>query len=190
MSENCRALDHEAAKDEDYVEGDYWSEPVGVDTPVLYFVDLEESIIYMEFVEGKVIKDLILEVNGEWSCEENKVQLAEKIGVAIARMHAVDVIHGDLTTSNLLLRNSNKSLVVIDFGLSYVSSLPEDKAVDLYVLERAFLSTHPNSEDMFTAILKAYEVNYKAAKGVLTKLADGAVREVWSDKFGVTRPHM
>ena len=38
--------------------------------------------------------------------------------------------------------------VIIDFGLSYVSSLPEDKAVDLYVLERAFLSTHPNSEEM------------------------------------------
>ncbi|CAG8446334.1 7583_t:CDS:2 [Acaulospora morrowiae] len=143
----------------------------GVDTPILYFVDVERSTIYMEFVEGKVVKDLILETDGEWS-----TQLAEKIGTAIARMHAVDVIHGDLTTSNLLLRDSNRSLVVIDFGLSYVSSLPEDKAVDLYVLERAFLSTHPNSEDMFKAILKTYEKNYKASKGVLTKLADVRLR--------------
>jgi tRNA A-37 threonylcarbamoyl transferase component Bud32 len=37
---------------------------------------------------------------------------------------------------------------LIDFGLSYMSHLPEDKAVDLYVLERAFLSTHPNTEAM------------------------------------------
>lgn len=36
--------------------------------------------------------------------------------------------------------------VLIDFGLSYVSVMPEDKAVDLYVLERAFSSTHPNTE--------------------------------------------
>ena len=60
----------------------------------------------------------------------------------------------------MMIRNENKSLVknrnmifshlkvMIDFGLSYVSTLPEDKGVDLYVLERAFLSTHPNSEKL------------------------------------------
>ena len=55
-----------------------------------------------------------------------------------------DVIHGDLTTSNMLLRDS-EDIVLIDFGLSYISSLVEDKGVDLYVLERAFLSCHPNT---------------------------------------------
>ncbi|RHZ87486.1 hypothetical protein Glove_34g124 [Diversispora epigaea] len=143
----------------------------GVDTPVLYFVDMENSKIYMEFIEGKVVKDLILE-----NKEIKKDQLAEKIGIAIARMHSVDVIHGDLTTSNLLLRDSNKSLVVIDFGLSYVSSLPEDKAVDLYVLERTFLSTHPNFENMFAEILEAYAKNYKASKEILAKFADVRLR--------------
>jgi tRNA A-37 threonylcarbamoyl transferase component Bud32 len=44
--------------------------------------------------------------------------------------------------------------VLIDFGLSYVSSLVEDKAVDLYVLERAFASTHPDSEPWFDAVLR------------------------------------
>jgi len=33
----------------------------------------------------------------------------------------------------------------------------EDKAVDLYVLERAFVSTHPDSEPMFFAVLEAYK---------------------------------
>ena len=32
--------------------------------------------------------------------------------------------------------------VLIDFGLSYNNTLAEDKAVDLYVLERAFTSAH------------------------------------------------
>ena len=47
--------------------------------------------------------------------------------------------------------------VLIDFGLSYHSTLVEDKAVDLYVLERAFASTHPDSEPMFAGVLTAYE---------------------------------
>ncbi|CAG8449733.1 11715_t:CDS:2 [Funneliformis mosseae] len=121
----------------------------GVDTPALYFVDTENSTIYMEFVRGTIVKDLLV-TNSVYI--QNKVkqdELAKKIGIALAKVHEIDIIHGDLTTSNLMLRESNQSLVVIDFGLSYISSLPEDKAVDLYVLERAFLSTHPNSEEMF-----------------------------------------
>jgi len=38
---------------------------------------------------------------------------------------------------------------MIDFGLSFVSGKIEDKAVDIYVLKRAFISTHPGSEDLF-----------------------------------------
>lgn len=37
---------------------------------------------------------------------------------------------------------------MIDFGLSMISTMIDDKAVDLYVLERAFISTHPGSENL------------------------------------------
>lgn len=46
--------------------------------------------------------------------------------------------------------------VLIDFGLAYTSTLVEDKAVDLYVLERAFSSTHPDAEPLFASVLAAY----------------------------------
>jgi len=89
--------------------------------------------------------------------------LMHLIGAEIAKMHAADIIHGDLTTSNMMLRHPSSlalgvrtELVLIDFGLSYVSNLVEDKAVDLYVLERAFSSTHPDSEPMFASVLSAY----------------------------------
>lgn len=74
-------------------------------------------------------------------------ELAVRIGQAIAKLHKASIIHGDLTTSNLMVRESNLSVVVIDFGLSYNSTLAEDRAVDLYVLERAFLSTHTEMDD-------------------------------------------
>ena len=98
------------------------------------------------------------------------------IGTEIAKMHLADIIHSDLTTSNLMLRHprSCKSTelvclfstpnitcwilhqVLIDFGLAYHSTLVEDKAVDLYVLERAFTSTHPDAEPLFALVLNAY----------------------------------
>ncbi|RIA89867.1 TP53-regulating kinase-like protein [Glomus cerebriforme] len=148
----------------------------GVDTPVLYFVDIENSTIYMEFVQGMIVKDLLVADNEYITNKKKQDELAKKIGIALARVHAVDVIHGDLTTSNLMLRESNQSLVVIDFGLSYISALPEDKAVDLYVLEKTFLSTHPNSEEMFADILEYYQKNYEASQGVLSKLAEVRLR--------------
>ena len=102
--------------------------------------------------------------------------LAEMIGSNIALMHSGDNIHGDLTTSNMMLRpqtlkltdkpnmtptqiaNSQDlgTLYMIDFGLSSVSTKIEDKAVDIYVLKRAFISTHPGSEPFFAKILDHY----------------------------------
>lgn len=75
------------------------------------------------------------------------------IGKGIGLMHDCDVVHGDLTTSNIMVRRINESdqynsVVFVDFGLGAMKATPEDKAVDLYVLERAFISTHPNSESL------------------------------------------
>lgn len=156
-------------------------------------VDAEAATIYMERVIGRTLKDIIVENKAD------KEKLADAIGIALSKMHTVDVVHGDLTTSNLMLRDDNESLVIIDFGLSYVSKLPEDKAVDLYVLERAFTSTHPNSEAMvwtylymiqainvvlqkliivikFESILQSYKKHNKQSKPTLNKLEEGKYR--------------
>ena len=63
-------------------------------------------------------------------------------------MHNHNFIHGDLTTSNFLIEQSTGDLVLIDFGLTTVSSSSEDMGVDLYVLERAFISTHVEAKDL------------------------------------------
>lgn len=106
--------------------------------------------------------------------------LAERVGHILAKMHDQDVIHGDLTTSNMLLRCSvedgESDLVLIDFGLSYISALPEDKGVDLYVLEKAFLSTHPNTEALFEKLLKSYAASSKKSSAVIKKLDEVRLR--------------
>ena len=109
-------------------------------------------------------------------------QLANGIGQILAKMHDEDVVHGDLTTSNMLLRRSGVEenrgidLVLIDFGLSYISALPEDKGVDLYVLEKAFLSTHPNTETLFEKLLKSYTASSKKSQAVIKKLDEVRLR--------------
>lgn len=136
----------------------------------------------------------------EWATQ--LVAVLERIGRAVGRMHAVGVIHGDLTTSNLMLSppknpptevntatdpdtvrekeqaNSTLSgeIVLIDFGLAVQAIQDEDRAVDLYVLERAYGSTHPTIEDYFQDVLRAYGESYKGAKAVLKRLEDVRMR--------------
>jgi len=138
-------------------------------------VDTENYLIYMEYIEGCSVREYLVTLEGQTESAQTKV--AQEIGRALGLMHNIDVVHGDLTTSNLLMRSeTGGSVVLIDFGLSYVSQLIEDKAVDLYVLERAFTSTHPNTEAMFEQILKAYGESGKASKQILKKLEDVRMR--------------
>lgn len=97
----------------------------------------------MEMIEGVTMKDYLLAIE-KCAEEEKVVVLCKSLGEKIALLHDSSIVHGDLTTSNLMVRN--ESIVFIDFGLSYHSNNIEDKAVDLYVLERALSSTHPNTE--------------------------------------------
>lgn len=79
-------------------------------------------------------------------------------------MHEAEVIHGDLTTSNIMIPDDSSSndVVLIDFGLASMKPVIEDKAVDLYVMERAFQSTHPDSHHLVNSIyIKKVYKNYR-----------------------------
>ncbi|KAF3597004.1 hypothetical protein DY000_02025991, partial [Brassica cretica] len=115
---------------------------LGVCTPVLYAVDPLLHSLTLEYIEGVSVKDVFLEFGANGIVEERLDDIAAQIGEAIAKLHDGGLSHGDLTTSNMLVRSGTNQLVLIDFGLSFTSTLPEDKAVDLYVLERALLSMH------------------------------------------------
>uniref|UniRef100_A0A8C2SMH3 non-specific serine/threonine protein kinase n=1 Tax=Coturnix japonica TaxID=93934 RepID=A0A8C2SMH3_COTJA len=162
----------------------------GIPAPVVYFVDYVSNCIYLEDIIGAIpVQDHIYNVQRSGGDASSLLGLAEKMGQLLARMHDEDLIHGDLTTSNVLLRPpvEQLDLVLIDFGLSFISGLPEDKGVDLYVLEKAFLSTHPDTETVFQALLQSYAAASKKSgpvikrldeeRGVETKLMD--CRVLW-----------
>lgn len=133
----------------------------GIPTPTIYLVNTENNRIYMEEVpEAVTVSSYISRVQEtDGSCATTTLNpLAEAIGYLLGRMHDSSIIHGDLTTSNMLLQGdpSDLNLVLIDFGLSSFEASAEDKGVDLYVLERAFLSSHPHSQQLFDTILQSY----------------------------------
>ncbi|XP_077459653.1 EKC/KEOPS complex subunit TP53RK [Stigmatopora argus] len=158
----------------------------GLSAPVVYFVDYFSHCIFLEeIVNSSTVRDQIAnaQMSGSSYTGVQLEHLAEKIGQILAKMHNEHVIHGDLTTSNMLLRcplvdgvDGELDLVLIDFGLSYISALPEDKGVDLYVLEKAFLSTHPKTEVLFEKLLKSYRASSKNSEVVFKKLDEIRLR--------------
>ena len=126
---------------------------LGVVTPTLYYVDQQQSAIYMEKVPGKSLKELIRE---DSMSEKDMEDIGAQVGKAVAKMHDGGLIHGDLTTSNILVRDDDeRTVVIIDFGLASNSIIAEDKGVDLYVLERAITVTH-SSQALFEHVMTAY----------------------------------
>lgn len=143
----------------------------------------------MEEIQNSVtVKDYVAHVseeavNGDGDTGDLLMKLnpiAQEIGRVLGKLHANNIIHGDLTTSNMLLVNNGKDIptvVLIDFGLSHVESSIEDKGVDLYVLERALISTHANVDQLFQVILSAYvKENKKQSREVLKKLDEVRAR--------------
>lgn len=106
---------------------------------------------------------------GSIDTDEDMKAVLLRIGAEIGKLHLYDVVHGDLTTSNIILRPSSDASgvepVLIDFGLGSQSTLPEDKAVDLYVLERAVNSTHPVHSDIYNAwLLEGYTKFFESSE--------------------------
>ncbi|KAJ3238213.1 TP53 regulating kinase [Chytriomyces hyalinus] len=153
----------------------------GIDAPTIYLIDPLRNLIYMEYIPGETVKAFF---NREMTNDTKRNELSIRIGESLAKLHTADVIHGDLTTSNLMLREGTQSVVFIDFGLSFISGLAEDKAVDLYVLERALSSTHPKSHILLDAILKEYFLKVKDGKGIAKKLDEVRLRGRKRDQTG------
>ncbi len=109
---------------------------VGVNTPQIFHVDEDNCKIIMELIDGKRLKDIL----DSWD-EEKIEKVFTEVGRCIGKMHSADIIHGDLTTSNIIVKDDK--IYFIDFGLGYFSKRIEDKGTDLNLFKEAIRATHP-----------------------------------------------
>jgi len=142
---------------------------LGVPTPALYYVNLEEGAIVMEYVEGARLRELLYEEEGE--------SLLIKLGEYVGLMHLNGLLHGDPSPANVMVRGGG--IVIIDFGLAELTTpdlssrrYVEKLAVDLNVLFRSLESTYGSrGERMKSYVIAGY-------RDVLGSLADRVVDTV------------
>ncbi|HIE30784.1 MAG TPA: Kae1-associated kinase Bud32 [Methanosarcinales archaeon] len=129
----------------------------GVPTPIIRDVDTMDYTITMEFISGQPLKNVL------------DLQMSERVGELVGRLHGCGIIHGDLTTSNLILHDNR--IYLIDFGLGYFEKSVEAQGVDVHVLFQTFVSTHgdPGLEEAFSL---GYRRTFAEADQVLARVRE------------------
>lgn len=123
----------------------------GIPAPLVYFVNLKDSSIIMQYISGIPVHDLpAIKI----------ISLSKKMGSLVGTMHKNGLMHGDLTTSNFIF--FQKKLYLIDFGLSQNTIKPEDHAVDLRLIKEILNSAHAN---IMQKAWKNFLSGYKSAVG-------------------------
>ncbi|MBU0959281.1 MAG: Kae1-associated serine/threonine protein kinase, partial [Nanoarchaeota archaeon] len=123
-----------------------------INTPKV--IEIKENKLVMEFLKGKKLSEHLDSL-------ENKIIICKQIGKDVAKLHTNNIIHGDLTTSNMILINDTPNIFFIDFGLGFISHKLENKAVDLHLLKQALEAKHYKQ---WEKLWKAFEQGYKTSK--------------------------
>lgn len=123
------------------------SKSFGITTPLVYFVDEKKCEIYLQFIKGKLVRDLPL---------KQIVKACKEIGKIVGTLHKNGVMHGDLTTSNFIL--SQRGLVILDFGLAQKTNTIDDYAIDLRLFKEVLNSAHAQIVDnAWTIFVQGYQ---------------------------------
>jgi TP53 regulating kinase-like protein len=141
---------------------------LGVHTPTVYAVNLDDYTILMDYIDGTQFKQVVNTLS------KNKLkELCLKFGQSIALLHKGNVVHGDPTTSNLII-DSESRLWLVDFGLSEMNATVEMKGVDLHLIHRALETTHWDLQElMLKATLKGYsETLGGESKDILSRMEE------------------
>jgi TP53 regulating kinase and related kinases len=141
----------------------------GVATPLIYMVNVPESTIIMEYIEGQQIKKLLNKAS-----KSTRYALCVEIGKSVAFLHKFGLIHGDLTTSNMI-QAPNCRIYFVDFGLGEKNAEREAQGVDLHLLKRAMQSTHFRCwEECYQAVLYGYSaiLGTESAEKVYEKIRE------------------
>lgn len=121
-------------------------------------LEVKENSLVLENIKGKRLSRFLEKLKYK--------EIAKELGREIAKLHDSDIIHGDLTTSNIIYK---EKVYFIDFGLGFHSSRVEDKAVDLHVLKEALEAKHPTiASSVWNEIIKNYSSKNK--KQILERL--------------------
>lgn len=128
----------------------------GVPTPII--LDVLRFELRMEYVSGRKLKDVISRKH------------SESVGEIVGRLHKAGIIHGDLTTSNMIVNDDR--IYLIDFGLAFYENSIEAQGVDVHVYFQTLESTHDDSEGLIEAFRMGYIRTYEGADAVIRRVKE------------------
>ena len=158
-SYRIRELDERLRGERTRAEAKIMSEArrLGIPTPVVY--DVRQFALVMERIDGQPMKEVI------------SPALSRAIGVLIGRLHRGGLIHGDLTTSNMIVKGD--LIYLIDFGLSFWDATIEARGVDVHVYYQTLVSSHEDHEELMVAFAEGYRSSFpEAAEDVLRRVKE------------------
>uniref|UniRef100_A0A7C5UWM3 non-specific serine/threonine protein kinase n=1 Tax=Ignisphaera aggregans TaxID=334771 RepID=A0A7C5UWM3_9CREN len=127
---------------------------VGVKAPIPLYIDVDDAIIVMTYIEGNTLRDIVDIIDSEKLCK-----ICQEIGVYTAKMHNIGISHGDLTTSNIIVNFKEGYVYLIDFGLASFCKRDEDYAIDIHIFFRAIESAHiAHEKTMKSCFINGYEL--------------------------------
>ena len=138
---------------------------LGISTPYVFLINLQDTEIIMEFIQGDTMRTWL----NHHETQKQK-EICYNLGNIIGILHSHDLIHGDLTTSNVIV-TKNADLTLLDFGLGGTSNEVEDKGVDLHLFQRTLESSHHLIfEDAFNAFLEGYADKNPSSSSIIQRL--------------------
>lgn len=124
----------------------------------------EENRIIMDYIGGEKLSTSLNNLPAN-----EQLEIIKKLGDSVAKLHEADIIHGDLTTSNIILKGNE--IFFIDFGLGYISKKIEDKAVDLHLLRQALEAKHfEHWKELFKKLKESYSKSYKDSEKIFARM--------------------
>lgn len=151
----------------------------GIRTPIIYEIDISNTTLVLEHLDGEILKTYLPKIS------KKKIQeICEQLGKDVGKLHNAGIIHGDLTTSNIIKIPKEKQIAFVDFGLGYISDRLEDFGIDLFLLERAFKNTHSAIfVDAWNMVIKGYKNTSSHGKDIENKLLEISSRGRYSERM-------
>ena len=160
-----RELDERLRSERTRAEAKITSEArrLGIPTPIVY--DVRPFALVLERIDGRPLKEVLTP------------ELSRAVGVLVGRLHRGGLIHGDLTTSNMIVRRGERpqplDIYLIDFGLSFWDATIEARGVDVHVYYQTLISSHEDHEALMVAFADGYREAFPgAAEDVLRRVRE------------------
>jgi len=130
----------------------------GINVPEPYDFVEEDNNYYFTFqhIGGNLLKEVL------------DKDLLFKAFNQIIKIHNQDIVHGDLTTLNMI--DSGGKVFIIDFGLSNFTTKIEDKAVDLNLFFNCLKNEHPKFYDEKNNLLEKYKEELSNGDKIISRL--------------------